>query len=123
MKRIRVILIWIVGFSFIIIGALKYVNLDEMTKSVFVRANFPKWFFYAVGGVEFTAGFLMIMTANSSRRLGSIVIGIVMIGAIATRYMLHEPLSHFLVPGFILFIAILTTLGPRPEGKVKQNGA
>jgi len=100
---------------------LKYVNLDEMTKSVFDRANYPKWFFYAVGAVEFTAGFLMIMTANSSRRLGGILIGIVMTGAIGTRYILHEPLSHFLVPGFILLIAILTILGPRPEKK-KQKG-
>jgi uncharacterized membrane protein len=123
MKRVRVILIWIVGISFIIIGALKYVNLDEMTRPVFDRAHFPKWFFYAVGAVEFTAGFLMIMTANSSRRLGSILISLVMIGAIGTRYMLREPLSHFMVPGFILFIAILTILGPRPGRKMKQKGA
>ena len=122
MKRAWTILIWVIGISFIIIGALKYVNLDAMTKSVFDRANYPKWFFYAVGAVEFTAGFLMIMTANSSKRLGSILIGLVMIGAIGTRYMLHEPISHFLVPGFVLLIAILTILSPGSERKAKHNG-
>jgi len=123
MKRARTILIWIIGISFIIIGALKYVNLDEITKPVFDRANFPKWFFYAVGAIEFTAGFLMIMTANSSRRLGSILIGLVMIGAIGTRYMLHEPLSHFLVPCAILLIAILTIVNPGAKRKTNHNGA
>jgi hypothetical protein len=119
MKHIRTILIWIIGIAFIIIGALKYVNLDVMTKSVFDRASYPKWFFYAVGAIEFTAGFLMIMTANSSKRLGSILIGIVMIGAIGTRYILHEPLSHFLVPGAILLIAVLTILNPGKEALKK----
>jgi uncharacterized membrane protein len=110
MKRAWTVLIWIVGISFIIIGALKYVNMDFLTKPVFDRANLPKWFLYAVGAVEFTAGFLILMAANSSRRIGSILIGLVMMGAIATRYMLHEPLSHFLVPGAILLFAILMNL-------------
>jgi uncharacterized membrane protein len=107
MKRAWTILIWIVGTSFIILGALKYVNLDFFTKPVFDKANLPKGFFYVVGAVEFTAGFLILMAASSSKRIGSILIGLVMIGAIGTRYMLHEPLSHFLVPGIILLFAIL----------------
>jgi hypothetical protein len=120
MKRAWTILIWVVGISFIIIGALKYVNLDFVTKPVFEKANLPKWFFYAVGAVEFTAGFLILVAANSSKRIGSILIGLIMIGAIGTRYMLHEPLSHFLVPGAILLFAILLNVRLRES---RRNSA
>jgi uncharacterized membrane protein len=112
MKRARAILVWAIGISFIILGVLKYANLDEMSRSVFDRANYPKWFFYAVGAIEFLGGLLLLMTANSSKRLGSILIGIVMLGAIATRYALREPYSHFIVPGSILLIAVLTLWHP-----------
>ena len=117
MKRIRVVLIWVVGIFFIVVGVLKYLNLDTMTKPVFERADFPKWFPYAVGGVEFIGGLLMLITATNSQRLGSALIGVIMVGAIGTRLMLHEHFSHFVVPGAVLLFAILTVL--RPVGKEK----
>jgi hypothetical protein len=119
MRRARTIVIWILGISFIIIGGLKYVDLDEMTRPVFDRAQLPKWFVYAIGAVEFTAGFLVVMTANSPRRIGSILIAVVMIGAIYTRYQLHESLGHFMVPGAILLLAILMTFNVGSERKAK----
>lgn len=113
MKRIKALLIWAVGISFIIIGLLKYANLDEMSKTVLDRANYPHWFIYVIGAIELVGGILMLMTTSSSKRLGSVLIGCVMAGAIGTRFLLGEPYSHFLLPGAILLIAILTLVSPR----------
>jgi hypothetical protein len=110
MKHMKTILIWAVALTFITLGLLKYVNLDEMTKPIFDRANYPKWFFYAVGTIEFIAGIMLLMTATVSKRLGSILIALVMLGAMGTRYILHEPFSHFVIPGIIFFLAVLMSL-------------
>lgn len=110
MNRVRVVLIWVIGLSFIVIGILKYVNLDYLSQSVFDRANYPKWFFYVVGTIETLGGILLLMTASASKRLGSILIGFVMVGAIGTHYILKDNYSHFIVPAVILFLAILTSL-------------
>jgi uncharacterized membrane protein YphA (DoxX/SURF4 family) len=110
MKRLRIVLIWVIGISFIIIGFLKYINLDEMSKNVFDRANYPKWFFYAVGTIEFVGGILLLMTAATSRRLGSILIGFVMLGALGTHYVLKDNYSHFILPGVIFLLSVLMSL-------------
>lgn len=110
MKHTKTILIWVLGILFIIIGILKYANLDEMTRPTFEAAHFPKWFTYVVGTLEFVSGLLLLMTANAPKRLGSIIIGVVMLGAISTRLMLHEPYSHFILPGVILLMAILINI-------------
>lgn len=117
MKRIKALLIWAVGISFIIIGLLKYANLDAMSKAVLDRANYPKWFIYVIGAIELVGGILMLMTTSSSKRLGSILIAFVMLGAITTRYILGEPYSHFLLPGAILLIAVLTCVSPQWKGR------
>lgn len=117
MKRIKALLIWAVGISFIVIGLLKYANLDAMSRAVLDRANYPKWFIYVIGAIELVGGILMLMTTNSSKRLGSILIGFVMLGAITTRFLLGEPYSHFLLPGAILLIAVLTCVSPQWKGR------
>jgi hypothetical protein len=117
MKRARTILIWAIGILFIVIGLLKDINLDEITTPTLTRAHFPKWFTYVVGTIEFVGGLLMLMAATESKRLGSILIGLVMAGAIGTRLLLHEPYSHFLLPGAILIIAILTVINPAGKPK------
>lgn len=112
MARIKSILFWLVGIGFMIIGILKYVNLDEMSQVVFNRAHYPKWFFYIVGAVEFIGGVLLLMTASTSKRIGSLLIGLIMLGAIGTRYMLGEPYSHFVLPGIIFLLAVLMSISP-----------
>ena len=107
MNRARVILIWIVGISFITLGILKYISLDEMSKSVFERANLPTWLYFVVGTIELAGGVLLLMTAATSKRLGSIMIGLVMMGALGTRYILNEPPQRFIIPSIVLLIAIL----------------
>src|SRR5437879_3133740 len=101
MKRIQVILIWALGISFIILGFLKYIDHDEMSRAIFTRAHYPRWFFYIVATVEFIAGIMVLMTATTSKRLGSVMIGLVMLGAIVTRYILNEHYTHFVIPGII----------------------
>jgi uncharacterized membrane protein len=110
MKRVRFILFWLIGLTFITTGILKYVNLDEMSKAIFDRANYPKWFFYVVGTLEFVGGVLLLMTASTSRKLGSILIGVVMLGAMGTHYILKDSYSHFVVPGIIFLLSVLTLL-------------
>ena len=110
MNRTRVILIWIIGLSFITIGILKYTSLDELTKSVFTRANYPNWMYYAVGTIELTAGVLLLTTATTTKRLGSILVGLLMLGAMGTRYIIHDPPSRFVIPGVIFIVAVLISL-------------
>ncbi len=110
MKLLRLILIWVVGISFIIIGILKYINLDELSKSVFDRANYPKWFFYVVGTIEFVGGILLLMTATTTRQLGSILIGFVMLGAMGTHYILKDHYTHFVVPAIIFLLSVFMSL-------------
>lgn len=111
------ILFWVIGISFIIIGFLKYVNLDHMSKAVFDRASYPKWFFYTVGTLEFAGGVLLLMTAATSKRIGTIVIGLVMLGAMGTHYILKDNYSHFIVPGVIFLLAVLMSLDFGPKEK------
>ena len=119
MKRTRVVLIWIVGISFIVVGALKYASLEPELKSVFERANYPTWFYYAIGTVELLGGILLLMTAATSKRLGSIIIGLIMLGALVTRFMLDEPGRRFILPALILAIAILISF----DFEIKKKGA
>jgi uncharacterized membrane protein len=110
MKRLKTLLFWLLGLTFIVIGLLKYIDVDEVTKPVFDRANFPPWFFYVVGTVETLGGILLLLTASASRRIGSILIAIVMLGAMGTRYMLKEPFSHLIVPAAIFAVAVFMSL-------------
>jgi uncharacterized membrane protein YphA (DoxX/SURF4 family) len=110
MKRVKFILFWLIGLTFITTGILKYVNMDEMSKTIFDRASYPKWFFYAVGTIEFVGGILLLMTASTSKKLGSILIGAVMIGAMGTHYILKDSYSHFVVPAIIFILSVLSLL-------------
>jgi hypothetical protein len=110
MKRIKVIIIWIVGISFIMLGLLKYSNLDDVSKAVFDRANYPRWFFYVVATIEFAGGALLLLTAETSKRLGSILIGIIMLGAMGTHYIIKDRYTYFIVPAIIFLLAIFVSL-------------
>ena len=106
-KQLQNFLVWAIGISFIAIGALKYMNLEEWSASVFNRAHYPRWFFYVVGVVEFIAGFLLLMTASTSRRIGSLLIALIMLGAIGTRWLLNEHSQTLILPGVIFITALL----------------
>ncbi len=106
-KQLQKFLIWAIGISFIAIGVMKYLNLDEMSASVFNRAHYPRWFFYIVGAVEFIAGFLLLMTASTSKRIGSLLIAFIMLGALGTRWLLNEHSQTLILPGVIFLTAIL----------------
>jgi lipoprotein signal peptidase len=88
-----------------------------MSKAIFDRANYPKWFFYVVGSVELVGGVLLLMTASASKKLGSILISLVMLGAIGTHYILKDSYTHFVVPGIILLLAFFSLLDVERRGK------
>ena len=106
-KQLQNILVWAIGISFIAIGAMKYLNLDEMSESVFNRAHYPRWFFYIVGAIEFIGGLLLLMTASTSKRIGSLLIALVMLGALGTRWLLNEHSQTLILPGVIFLTALL----------------
>ncbi|MBS1505622.1 MAG: DoxX family protein [Bacteroidetes bacterium] len=110
MKRLRILLIWAIGISFIAIGFLKYFNLDAFSKEVFEQADFPKWLRFGVGTLEMIGGVLLVMTAGRSQRIGTILIGFIMLGAIGTRVMLKDSITHLIVPSVILVLSILISL-------------
>lgn len=121
MKKFQVVLFWVIGITFIIIGLLKDIDMDEMNKTVFNRAHYPKWFFYLVGALEFVAGLLLLMTAATSKRIGSILIGVVMLGAIGTHYALNDSYKHYIVPGIIFVLAVLMSLDFEKKEKQGEN--
>lgn len=123
MNKTRIVLIWLFGISFIAVGALKYASLEPELQEEFERANYPTWFYYLIGAVEMLGGILLLMTAATSKRLGSTLIGLVMLGALVTRFMLDEPPTRFVLPGLIFLIAILISFDFGFKGKAtKQNG-
>jgi hypothetical protein len=121
MKRVRFALAWLVGLTFITTGILKYIDLDAMSKAIFERANYPKWFFYVVGTVEFVGGIMLLMTASASKKFGSVLIGVVMLGAIGTHFILKDSYTHFVVPGIIFLLAVFSLLDVerKKKGKVE----
>jgi len=110
MKFVRKMLFWVIGVCFIIIGVLKALNLDTMSEAVFNRAHYPRWFFYAVALVELAAGVLLLMTANASKRIGSLLIALIMLGALGTRILLDQPLKNLIIPGVIFLIAMTMSI-------------
>ena len=72
MKTVKVALFWTIGISFVIIGILKYLNVDAVTGETFTRAHFPRWFFYVVATIEFVGGILLLLTASTSKQIGSL---------------------------------------------------
>jgi uncharacterized membrane protein YphA (DoxX/SURF4 family) len=99
-----------IGISFIAIGFLKYIDLDSMSREVFEQADYPKWLLYVVGTTEMVGGVLLVMTAGRSQRIGTILIGFVMLGAIGTRLMIKDNITHLVPPAIILVLAILISL-------------
>lgn len=96
-----------IGFMFIGISILKYLDMDPMSESVFSRAHLPKWFFYVVATVEMLGGVLLLMAASTTKRLGILLIAFVMAGAFGTRLLLHEHIKRLVLPGLIFVLAIV----------------
>jgi hypothetical protein len=101
MKYLKTILFWAIGITFITIGILKYLHLDAMSEPIFNRAHFPRWFFYAVASVEFVAGILLLLTATTIKKIGSLLVAFVMLGALGTRILLNQHFRHLIVPGLV----------------------
>ena len=118
MKLLRIILFWAIGLSFIGIGILKYLNMDETSDEIFTRAHLPHWFFYIVATIEFVGGILLLMTASMSRRIGSLFVAFVMLGATGTRFILGDKFKLMVLPGVIFVVAILMSVKP---GKDKAH--
>ena len=102
---------------FIGISVLKYLDLDTMSRSVFSRAHLPKWFFYVIATVEFVGGILVLVAANTTKRLGILLIAFVMAGAIGTRWLLHEHSKTLVLPVliFVMAIAMYYNLGKEKQ--------
>lgn len=107
LKYLKAILFWAIGLTFITIGILKYLHLDTMSEPIFNRAHFPRWFFYAVASVEFVAGILLLLTAATSKKIGSLLVALVMLGALGTRILLNQHFRHLIIPGLVFLIAML----------------
>ena len=120
MNRTRIVLIWVLGISFIAVGALKYASLEPELQEEFELAHYPTWFYYAIGAVEMIGGILLLMTAATTKRLGSTLIGLVMLGALVTRFVLDEPPIRFVLPGLILLISILISFDFGFKGKATK---
>ena len=104
MKRIRLILFWIIGLLFIATGTLKLIHFDKMSIAIFDRARYPLWLFYAVAIFELTGGILLLI--GKTRQFGALMIGAVMLGAVWTHYYLNDDIEHMIAPTLIILIIV-----------------
>lgn len=100
MKRIKIILIWVIGIMFILTGLSKLMHADPISEALFAKAHYPNWLFYTAALFEFGGGILLI--SSKYRRWGALMIIAVMIGAISTHFYLHDELVHIIVPVLII---------------------
>lgn len=111
MKKTNLILTWVIGIMFIVTGAMKFLNLDQMSTEIFARANYPNWLFHAVAAFEFGGGLLLLNTKY--RRIGAVMLCVVMIGAIGTHIILKDNLVHAIVPALIIVFLGLKVVGTK----------
>ncbi len=104
MKTFKLIIVRVLGLLFVASGILKLLNLDEMSASVFTRANYPNWFFVLTAILEIAGGLLTII--KSTKRFGLIIIGLVMLGAIGAHIFIKDELTHLIVPIIILLLTV-----------------
>lgn len=104
MKRVKTILIWIIGIMFILTGTAKLLHIDTVSIEIFERAKYPDWLYYVVAVTEMAGG-VMILIANT-RRLGGLMICGIMFGALYTHTTLKDGLWHFIVPALLLLLAV-----------------
>lgn len=100
----------VLAVIFMLTGATKVIGLPMMADQ-FAGWGYPLWFMYAVGIGELAGAGLLV--PFNTRRFGAFLIGIVMVGAVAT----HIRASEFAltpVPLVVLLIA-LWLLRPRVE--------
>ncbi len=92
-------------------GISKLIALDFVVET-FQGWGYPTWFLYTVGLVEILAAVLVVIPAT--RALGAAIIGVVMLGAMATHVMAGEwlmlPLPLAL---FVLAALLVSALRPR----------
>src|SRR6478735_11223958 len=100
MKKANLILTWIIGIMFIATGAMKFLNLDQMSAEIFARANYPTWLFYGAAAFELGGGILLLIA--NYRRIGAAMLCAVMFGAIGTHIILKDNLGHVIVPALII---------------------
>ena len=92
---------------FVCAGLAKLSGL-QMIEEQFAAWNYPSSFMYTVGSLEVVAGLLLIPA--KTRAIGTLFLGLLMIGAAATHYLAQE-WGAIVVPAAIL--ALLVWLGRR----------
>ncbi len=100
MTKAKIIVIWVIGIMFIATGISKLFGLDPMSAELFTRAKYPSILFYAVALFELLGG-LMVLRVKS-RQIGSALLCLIMLGAIATHLYLRDNLAHCIVPLLII---------------------
>lgn len=91
------------GFAFMASGKLMG---SEMSAAGFERWGYPLWFMYVVGLMEVTGAVLLLVPRLAS--YGALLLGVVMLGAVATHISAAE-YSMLVMP--LMFGAFLAVVG------------
>ena len=101
MKKIAV---WLLATMFILSGLYKLAGSAALF-ATFASWGYPAWFAYVIGGVELTAGLMLLVP--HVRVFGAFVLTLEMFGALFTHWYHGETLQAFLpliVMGFTGYI-------------------
>lgn len=123
MKRSNVVgvaghvLALLVGAVFVVSGGSKLVAAESQVQD-FARWGFPGWFLYGIGLLEVLGAILLVIPPT--RIAGVAMLGIVMVGAVATHTVNGEygALGPPIVLGVLLTIAGIQAL-LSPPGRVR----
>jgi uncharacterized membrane protein YphA (DoxX/SURF4 family) len=109
-RTTETVLAAILAVIFVLTGATKVIGLPMMADQ-FADWSYPTWFMYVVGLMEIAGAGLLV--AVRTRRLGAFLIGIIMVGAIATHVRVGE-MAMTPAP-LVMLLAVLWLLRRRTE--------
>ncbi len=100
-------IIWVLATMFILSGLTKFIGSAALL-STFANWGYPAWFAYLIGGVELTAGIMLLVP--HLRVFGAFILTLEMFGAFFTHWVHGEVLMAFLPLAVMGFTAWTTYL-------------
>jgi putative oxidoreductase len=100
----------LLGLVGLLIGGVKVAGQEEQVAE-FERFGYPQWFRIATGTIEIAAGTALVvglLWLPALAPAGGVLLGIVMVGAVATHLRIGDPASKWAAPA--LLFALATTL-------------
>ncbi|WP_207782445.1 DoxX family protein [Phytoactinopolyspora limicola] len=111
-KRLMTVLYWFLACEFALGAVTKYWPGDTIFSSAysakFVDWGYPSWMRFVVGALEGVAAVLLVIPNRRTRFLGAMTLVFVLIGAVTTHIVNHDPaVESWAAPVHLVILGIL----------------